>query len=208
MDIIAGDISNTYFHAKTKEKVWFYAGPEFGSREGTKVIIRKALYGLPGSDNAWRFTLANSLRSKLEYVSSLADPDVWMKPQTTRNGEKYYSYILVYTDDILVIHESLEEVMKALQTTCPVKPDSIGPPKIYLGANIQKIEGKGNNIKCWGLSAERYVREAVRNVKEKVKRDGFTFNKKLSDTKYSPQSPFSNVKYRPELDTSMECSEG
>ena len=97
--------------------------------------------------------------------------------------------------------------MKALQTIYPVKPDSIGPPKIYLGANIQKIEGKGNNVKCWGLSAERYVREAVRNAKEKMKQDRFTFNKKLSDIKYSPQSPFSNVKYRPELDTSLECSE-
>ena len=65
--------------------------------------------------------------------------------------------------------------MKALQTIYPAKPASICPPKIYLGANIQKIEGKGNNVKCWGLSAESFVREAVSNVKEKLKRDEFIF---------------------------------
>jgi hypothetical protein len=55
------------------------------------------------------------------------------------------------------------------------------------------------------MSAEQYVRNAIRNVKEHMKHDGFIYNKKLSDPQYSPQSPFSAIKYRPELDTTLEC---
>jgi hypothetical protein len=88
-----------------------------------------------------------------------------------------------------------------------VKPDSIGPPSVYLGANIQKIPSKINGKDCWGASAEQYVRNAVNNVKAKMKEDGYRFNKKLSDINYSPQQPFSSIKYRPELDTTEECND-
>ena len=207
LDVTAGDISNAYLHAKTKEKVWFRAGPEFGQNEGARIIIVKALYGLPGSGNAWRTTLADTLRCKMGYRSSLADPDVWYKPQTKKNGDKYYSYILVYTDDLLCVHENPTGIINNLKEKYPIKPDSIGPPRIYLGANVQKIDSKSDGVQCWGFSAERYVREAVRNVKERMKKDGFTFNKKLSDKNDSPQSPFSHTKYRPELDSSYECTD-
>lgn len=141
------------------------------------------------------------------YESSLADPDVWYKAQTKQNGETYYSYILVYTDNLLCVHENPTDILNILKKKCPMKLDSISPPKIYLGANIQKVESKSEGVSCWGMSSERYVKKAVRNVKDQMKKDGFTFNKKLSDPNYSPESPFSNLKYRPELDTSYECTE-
>ena len=34
MQVQVGDISNAYLEAKTKEKVYFVAGPEFGPLEG------------------------------------------------------------------------------------------------------------------------------------------------------------------------------
>jgi hypothetical protein len=33
--------------------------------------------------------------------------------------------------------------------------------------------------------------------------DGFRYNKKLSDLRYSPQQPFSAIKYQPELYTTI-----
>ena len=36
--------------------------------------------------------------------------------------------------------------------------------------------------------------------------EGFEYNKKLSDTNYSPQQPFSNLHYRPDIDVKDECS--
>jgi hypothetical protein len=207
IDLIAGDISHAYLHAKTKEKVWFRAGAEFGPRAGRQIMVVRALYGLPGSGNAWRAQLADTLKNHLGYKSCLADPDVWMKREVKSNGEAYYAYILVYVDDLLLCHEQPYKVMEQIKSKYPVAEKSIGPPKVYLGANIQQLDSNTFNRKCWGASSEQYVREAVKNVKARLKQDGFIFNKKLSDTNYSPDSPFSAKMYRPELDTTLECTD-
>ena len=206
LDILAGDIGNAYLNAPTKEKVWFRAGPEFGARQGRRVRVIRALYGLKGSGRAWRDMLADTLRNKLGFKSSLADPDVWMKPSTKPNGQKYYEYILVYVDDLLIVSHKADEIMEDIKSSYLVKPDSIGPPSIYLGANILKIKSKIPGKECWASSAEQYVTEAVKNVKKRMKEDGFEFNKKLSDINYSPKQPFSSVSYRPELDCTAECT--
>jgi len=41
-----------------------------------------------------------------------------------------------------------------------------------------------------------------------MEKEGFEYNKKLSDVNYSPQQPFSTLNYRPEMDVSEECSVG
>ena len=46
LELWGADISNTYLEAKTNEKVYIIAGPEFSKLEGHTVIIIKALYGL------------------------------------------------------------------------------------------------------------------------------------------------------------------
>jgi hypothetical protein len=43
LDIMACDIGNAYLNAPCREKVWFVAGPEFGSRQGTIIRIVRAL---------------------------------------------------------------------------------------------------------------------------------------------------------------------
>ena len=46
LDIVACDIGNAYLNAPCREKIWFVAGPEFGSRQGTAIRVVRALYGL------------------------------------------------------------------------------------------------------------------------------------------------------------------
>ena len=46
LDIMACDIGNAYLNAPCRKRVWFVAGPEFGSRQGTVVKVVRALYGL------------------------------------------------------------------------------------------------------------------------------------------------------------------
>ena len=46
MKNMVGNIGNAYLEAKTKEKVYFIVGPEFGPLQGHTLIIVKALYGL------------------------------------------------------------------------------------------------------------------------------------------------------------------
>ena len=58
---LCGDVSNTYINAKTSHKVYVKkAGPEFDSRAGQMIIIRKALYGLSASGADWHRHFSNS----------------------------------------------------------------------------------------------------------------------------------------------------
>jgi hypothetical protein len=103
VDILAADIGNAYLNADCREKVHTTLGVEFGQNMVSKTaIICKALYGLKSSGAAWRAHLAATLYD-LQYCSSLADPDVWLRPNVKTNGDTYYEYVIVYVDDILVI---------------------------------------------------------------------------------------------------------
>jgi hypothetical protein len=44
--------------------------------------------------------------------SSRADPDVWIKLSKQSTGEDYYEYILLYVDNVLVISERAEQVLR------------------------------------------------------------------------------------------------
>lgn len=70
-----------------------------------------------------------------------------------------------------------------------VKKGSIDKPKIYLGANIGKVSYPDGSV-SWTMSSDSYVKEAVRNVKDRMKADGFRYKKKLSDINYSPDNSF------------------
>jgi hypothetical protein len=46
LDILACNIQNVYSTANCRERIWTRAGPKFGSKAGTPMIVAKALYGL------------------------------------------------------------------------------------------------------------------------------------------------------------------
>jgi hypothetical protein len=86
--ILMADIGNAYLNADCREKIWMTAGPEFGSWQRCKVIIVRALNGFKSASAAWRAHLAQSMQD-LEFKPCEADPDVWMRSGTKKNGEKY-----------------------------------------------------------------------------------------------------------------------
>jgi hypothetical protein len=86
LDILAGDIQNAFLEAPTKEKIFFYAGDEWKSDKGKVVIVVRALYGLKSSALQFRNCLAEVLGNRLGFKSSLADPDLWYKPMTSKDG--------------------------------------------------------------------------------------------------------------------------
>ena len=61
VEVLACDIQNAYLTADCREKIYFIAGPEFGSEERSIMIIKKALYGLKSSGAAFRAHLAETL---------------------------------------------------------------------------------------------------------------------------------------------------
>ena len=85
-----------YLEARTKEKICFVAGPEFGELAGHMLVIHKALYGLRSSASQFHEKFADTLL-ELGFAPTFANPDVWM-----RNAGDVYEYVCVYVNDLLV----------------------------------------------------------------------------------------------------------
>ena len=199
IDVFAADIRNAYLQAPSSEKHYVICGPEFGiENQGKVALIKRALYGgkVAGRD-FW-----HHLRSCMEYLgfkSSLADPDVWFREAKREDGTTMYEYVLLYTDDCLVISDNAEYVLrKEIGRYFTLKEESIGPPSQYLGGKLSQVQ-LANGTECWGFSSTQYVQAAVSNVEEYLAKK----NEKL----YARAgAPLSNG-YRPEIDMSEECGE-
>ncbi len=138
---------------------------------------------------------------QLRYESNKTDADLWMKVCTQDTGsgpEKYYSYILIYVDDILCIHDAPYTVLAQIDKYFLLKPDSVGEPDIYSGAKLKLMQLE-NGVWAWSLSPSKYVQEAIRNCKKYVEENLPKFYKLTS---LAP-NPFP-TDHRPELDTSPE----
>jgi len=75
----------------------------------------------------------------LGFTSCLADPDLWMRKAMSGKGIEYYEYVLLYVDDCLVVSENPRGILEKLDYYFPMKPESIGPPTLYLGAKLGKV---------------------------------------------------------------------
>ena len=165
LDIFAADIRNAYLQAPSSRRDYIICGPEFGLENVGKVaLIHRALYGGKTAGRDFRNHLRSCMRH-LEFEHSLADPDVWMRPAKKLDGSECYDYILLYTDDVLVISENAESVLReGIGRYFELKEPSIGPPKLYLGGHVRKLDLE-NGAKAWAFSSSQYVQAAVANVK-------------------------------------------
>jgi Reverse transcriptase (RNA-dependent DNA polymerase) len=191
LEVWAADVSNAYLIADCREKIWTVAGPEFGEAEGQVLVITKALYGLKTSGAAWRAMLAGTM-TDMGFVSSRADPDVWIRPNVKGNGERYYERVLIYVDDILCVSHDPKSVMEVLRKTYRLKEESVGPPTRYLGADIRQML-LDNGEPAWMMCPETYVRTAVENLQKQLAIDGF------GALRARAPKPFRH-EYRPEID--------
>ena len=190
LDILTCDIQNAYLTAECREKIYTIAGPEFGSEEGSVMLVKMALYGLKSSGAAFRSKLANVIY-EMGYRPSLADPDVWMRPGTKVDGFRYYEYILCYVDDVLVISDDPETTITGLKYVFKLKGDKAVVPDMYLGATLTKVESPSGS-ECWSISSEGYVKTAIGNVEKRLEEN----NLKLPSKCPTPTTH----KYRPEDD--------
>ena len=93
--------------------VWCEAGPEFGVELQGKVMnIERALYGLKSSAAAW-WNMFSQTMCDLVFASCYADLDVKIRPQTKRDGEEYYEYVLIYVDGILCFSHDPHSIMNS-----------------------------------------------------------------------------------------------
>ena len=198
LDVCAADIQNAYLQAPSSQRHYIICGPEFGlENEGKVATIVRALYGGKTAGRDFRNHLRECM-AHLGFTSCLADPDVWIRPAVDDKGKPYYEYVLLYTDDALCISHKPETVLKEeLGKYFGLKPESIGPPKIYLGGKMRKVT-LDNGVDAWSFSSAQYVKSAVKNVEETLRKKGEKLIKRAP-------TPFPHG-YRPEVDLSQELN--
>ena len=196
LDVYAADIRNAYLEALN-----IICRPEFGVENiGRTALIHRALYGGKAAGRDFR----NHLHSCMEFLnfkSCLADHDVWMRPAIKSDGDTYYEYILLYVDVALVVSENAENILhNELGRYFHLKEESIGPPTVYLGGRVHKVQLE-NGVWAWSFSSSQYVQSAVKNVEEYVAKCENTHLKIPSKA----ETPLT-ISYRPELDVSPELT--
>ena len=141
----------------------------------------------------------NHLHSCMEFLnfkSCLADHNVWMRPAIKSDGNTYYEFILLYVADTLVVSENAESILQnKLRRYFHLKEESIGPPTIYLGGWVRKVQ-RENGVWAWIFSSSQYVQSAIKNVEAYVGRP------KSSHLKIPLKADM--MSYRPELDVLPE----
>ena len=127
IDVKCADIKNAYLQAPSSEKHFIYCGPEFGLENVGKVaLIRRALYGGKAAGRDFWHHL-RSCMEHLKFESSKADPDVWFRASKRKDGTPYYNYVLLYTDDCLVISDNAEAILRnEIGKSFTLKEKSIG----------------------------------------------------------------------------------
>ena len=173
LPVIGGDIKNAYLQAPSSEKHFIVCGPEFGTENvGRVALIPRALYGgkVAGRD-FWHYL--HECMGWLGFTSSCADPDVWFRLLTRSTGKVYYEYVLLYVDNVLVISEQANSVLrKEIGKYWVLKEESIGPPSKYLGGKLQEVMVL-NGVNAWAFGSSQYVQSAVKNVYEHLAKHGF-----------------------------------
>jgi hypothetical protein len=161
LSILSADIQNTYLTSQCQEKINKVLDPEFGPhRMGRKSKVVRVLYGLKSAGAAFNH-VANCL-AHLGYESSTGDPVVWFRLAVKVTGKEYNEHLFVYTDDILAIGESPNEVLTRLNCYFSLNSGSSHSPDAYLGTKI-KLTTLSSGTKDWGQSGSRYIQNVVAN---------------------------------------------
>jgi hypothetical protein len=199
VSVLAADIRNAYLQAPTSEKHFIICGEEFGLEiVGKRALVVRALYG---GTNAGR-DFWHHLRICMEHLgfkSKGGDPDVWLRPYTRADVSQLYEYVLLYTDDCLVVSDNAESILKdEIGRYFRLKPESIGPPNLYLGGHMRQVDIDGGTT-AWAWGSAQYVKAAVANVETYLKKRGKCLKARVSNS--LPRD------YRPEVDVSDELDD-
>jgi hypothetical protein len=95
-----------------------------------------------------------------------------MKAKTKPDGSQYWSYLLVYTDDLLVFDHEPQIVMDFMASCYTMKAGSVKKPDSYLGTQVSKFQLDGAedpDKPRWAMSSESYVKQVMADVKKELK---------------------------------------
>ena len=130
MPILSLDVSTAYLQAPLKETVFMY-GPEGSAVKGQVVQLKRALYGLKQSANAWNSTLCQYLE-RIGFKASVSDHCLLFR---AHQGQRVF--IAIYVDDILLC-ASTEALLKEVadDLTRRFEMSSVSIPTTHLGMEV------------------------------------------------------------------------
>ena len=135
---------------------------------GNKELIRRALYvsNYEGDDFMKPPTCVYETFGLWFF---LTDPYVWILSAKKSCVSDYYEYILLYTDDILIVSKIIKRLHRDLiESYFEWKKESIGFNKIYLGGTVIKLEND-NGANAWDFILSQYVQLETNNVEDWLK---------------------------------------
>ena len=97
------------------------------------------------------------------------DPDVWYKVSTDEIGFEYYTYILVYVDDILILDKTPKKHMDMFEESYTVKLSIIVDSKVYIGADNGRVYHYDGSYK-WVMKSKSYARETTKNRRKYLRK--------------------------------------
>ena len=103
-----------------------------------------------------------------------ADNNIYLRTEKTSDGREYYSYLVVYVDDVLCIHKDPGKILHLGNRNYRLKE----PPSrstMYLGADIRKYHVNGVGINYWAMSADSHIKKALDVVKNRMRECGVMF---------------------------------
>ena len=110
-----------YLEAKTSERIYIVAGPEFGDQTGHTPIIDGALYGLGASGARWHDRFGDCLR-ELGFFPCKAETDMMR-----RNGD---SCQCLDVSCAVLGHDPLRE-SRSMDPPCATAPAGSSPPPAH-----------------------------------------------------------------------------
>ena len=117
--------------AKTKEKLYVVAGPEFEELEGHIVVIYKALYGLKSSGLRWAQRI-HDIMLDMGFSPCKADPCVWLRKANVPPNMSMLTYMLMtFSLHALALQSSFIPFKR--KHNLKIKGD--GPLKYHLGCD-------------------------------------------------------------------------
>ena len=96
-----------------------------------------------------------------------------MRTATKLEGFKYWEYVLIHTENLLVISHRVDLVLKGFDKAYSLKADPKTGKKwhessTYIGAELSKFQLLDTRETCWQMSGDSCIHEAIKAAEDKL----------------------------------------
>ena len=103
-----------------------------------------------------------------------------MKTKVKKHGEKDYSYLIIYVDDVLCIDRDPKQIINHITDVFIIKEECDGEPTVYLRANIRKrkcnvADEDDHESQYSAMGSHSYSKRAVRIVEAQMLKNNLLY---------------------------------